>query len=479
MDLKNFKQAIQQLAEEKGISPEKVMETIELAIAAAYKKDYGKKGQIVKAKFNPETDELSFTQIKIVVDETMIKSEEEVKAEEEERARKLAEAAGEVAPEEVKKEPEEETRGKKGKEEEMEEEISENPEEKKVRFNPEKHLMLEEAIKIKKDAKPNDELEFPLEPHSDFGRIASQTAKQVIIQRIREAEREAVFAEYKNKEGELVSGIVQRIEGRNVYVDLGRGVGVLPPEEQIPGERYRMGERVKAIISLVESSPKGPGIFLSRAHPRLITKLFEIEVPEIAAGTVEIKSIAREPGSRTKVAVESKEQNIDPVGSLVGQKGVRVTTVINELGGEKIDIIEWADDIAKFVANALSPAKVLEVKIFERRKEAQALVADDQLSLAIGRGGQNARLAAKLTGWRIDIRSRAQQEGVKAEPETAEKPAAEGEHRTSGRVAEEKEAKKETETKKEKGVEEKGPEEKPKEKKPRKKKTVKKSKSEN
>jgi len=477
VDLKNFKQAIQQLAEEKGISPEKVMETIELAIAAAYKKDYGKKGQIVKAKFNPETDELSFTQIKIVVDETMIKSEEEVKAEEEERARKLAEAAGEVAPEEVKKEPEEETRGKKGKEEEMEEEISENPEEKKVRFNPEKHLMLEEAIKIKKDAKPNDELEFPLEPHSDFGRIASQTAKQVIIQRIREAEREAVFTEYKNKEGELVSGIVQRIEGRNVYVDLGRGVGVLPPEEQIPGERYRLGERVKAIISLVESSPKGPGIFLSRAHPRLIKKLFEIEVPEIAAGTVEIKSLAREAGSRTKVAVESKEDNIDPVGSLVGQKGVRVTTVINELGGEKIDIIEWADDIAKFVANALSPAKVLEVKIFERRKEAQAIVADDQLSLAIGRGGQNARLAAKLTGWRIDIRSRGQQEGVKIEPETTEKPVAEGEPRPMGQIAEEKEADKETEPKKEKETEEKETSSKKKtEKKPRKKRASKKSK---
>ncbi|KKS37761.1 MAG: Transcription termination factor NusA [Parcubacteria group bacterium GW2011_GWA2_42_14] len=479
MDLKNFKQAVQQLAEEKGISQEKVLETIEMAVAAAYKKDYGKKGQIVKAKFNPETDELSFTQIKIVVDETMIKSEEEVKAEEEERARKLAEAAGELAPEESSsaknlKNEEELKRGKR--KEDAEEEFSENPEEKKVRFNPEKHLMLEEAIKIKKDAKPEDELEFPLEPHSDFGRIASQTAKQVIIQRIREAEREAVFQEYKNKEGELVSGIVQRIEGRNVYIDLGHGIGVLPPEEQIPGERYRLGERVKAIISLVESSPKGPGIFLSRAHPRLIKKLFEIEVPEIAAGTVEIKSLAREAGSRTKVAVESKEENIDPVGSLVGQKGVRVTTVINELGGEKIDIIEWADDIAKFVANALSPAKVLEVKIFERRKEAQALVADDQLSLAIGRGGQNARLAAKLTGWRIDIRAREQTEGIKTEPETTEKSAAESEPRADGRASEEKKADKEMEPKKEKETEEKGPEEKPKEKKTKKKKTAKKSK---
>lgn len=454
MDLNNFKQAITQLAEEKGISQEKVLETIEMAIAAAYKKDYGKKGQIVKAKFNPDNNELTFTQIKIVVDETMIKSEEEIKFEEEERARKFAEAAGELVPE---PEPENVKKNIKKKEDAEEEELPtiEGEEIKKVRFNPEKHIMMEEAQKIKDDAKPGDELEFSLEPHSDFGRIASQTAKQVIIQRIREAEREAVFEEYKNKEGELVSGIVQRIEGRNVFVDLGHGIGVLPPEEQIAGERYRLGERVKAIISLVESNPRGPGIFLSRAHPRLIKKLFEIEVPEIASGTVEIKSVAREPGSRTKIAVESNEDNIDPVGSLVGQKGVRVTTVINELGGEKIDIIEWSDDPAKFVANSLSPAKVLEVKIYDRRKEAQALVADDQLSLAIGRGGQNARLAAKLTGWRIDIRARGQAEGITVEPEgisenLVDKKPAEKENLDEEKVETEKETKEKVSEKKSK-----------------------------
>ena len=441
MDLKNFAQAIQQLSEEKGISKDRVLETIEMAIAAAYKKDYGKKGQIVKAKMNPDTGELTFTQIKIVVDESMIKSEEEIKAEEEERAKKLAEAA-----EEATKETEErKTSGKiprRERPQKEEEEELENPEEKKVRFNPEKHLMIDEAKKTKKGASVGDELEFPLETHSDFGRIASQTAKQVIIQRIREAEREAVFEEYKNKEGELVSGIVQRIEGRTIYVDLGRGIGVLPPEEQIPGERYRLGERVKAVITVVESNPKGPGIFLSRSHPRLIKKLFEIEVPEIASGTVEIKAIAREAGSRTKIAVDSKEDNIDPVGSLVGQKGVRVTTVINELGGEKIDIIEWADDPARLVANALSPAKVIEVQISEHKKEARAIVPEDQLSLAIGKGGQNVRLAAKLTGWGIDIRAHktagAEKEADKeTDEETAPKEPEEKSEMRTGEAAEE------------------------------------------
>ena len=250
MDLKNFGQAIDQLAEEKGVSKEKILETIEMAIAAAYKKDYGKRGQIVKAKLDPVTGDLKFTQIKIVVDETMIKSEEEIKAEEEARAEKFAEAAAGISAEEKE---EMEKRGKR--EREVEEEPEPGMEEKRVRFNPEKHLMIEEAKKIKEDVKPEDELEFPLETKSDFGRIASQTAKQVIIQRIREAEREAVFEEYKNKEGELVSGIIQRIEGRNVYVDLGCGIGILPPEEQIPHERYRLGERVKAVRTIVEPNP--------------------------------------------------------------------------------------------------------------------------------------------------------------------------------------------------------------------------------
>ncbi|MFY9462851.1 MAG: transcription termination factor NusA [Candidatus Sungiibacteriota bacterium] len=381
MDLKSFTSAIQQIAEEKGIPREKIFETIEMALAAAYKRDYGKRGQIVRAKLNPESGSVVMTQIKIVVDESMLKPEEED-----------AEEAPEIA-----------ARGRRRDFEPEDEEISA---EKKVRFNPEKHLMLDEAQKIKPDAAPGEELVFPItyDEVAGYGRIAAQTAKQVILQRIREAEREAVFNEYKDKEGELANGLVQRVEGRNVYVDIGRSAGMLPPEEQIPGEHYRIGERVKVLIALVEKNPRGPGIFLSRTHPRLLKKLFELEVPEIATGAVEIKAIAREPGSRSKVAAVSHESGVDPVGSLVGQKGVRVSTVIQELGGEKIDIIAWSDDPKELIAHALSPAKVISVEINEHRHDARVTVPEDQLSLAIGKRGQNVRLAAKLTGWKIDVR---------------------------------------------------------------------------
>lgn len=411
MDFKSFNQAIQQIADEKGIVKEKIYEAIEMALAAAYKRDYGKRGQIVHAKMDPVTGKVTMKQIKIVVDESMVKSEEEVKAEEEARAKKLVEtSAGKKEKEQKKAEEEDkEKTGEKIREETLEE--------KRVRFNPEKHLMIEEARKIKHDVKPEEELEFSLEYHEDFGRIAAQTAKQVIIQRIREVEREAVFEEYKNKEGEIVSGITQRLEGRNVFIDIGRTVGVLPPEEQIPYERYRVGDRIKCLIIIVEKNPRGSGVFLSRSHPRFLRKLFEIEVPEIAAGTVEIKAVAREPGSRSKVAVVSHEAGVDPVGSLVGQKGIRVSTVIGELGGEKIDVIAWSEDQAEFVAHSLSPAKVLETEINEKRKEARVIVPEEQLSLAIGKGGQNVRLAAKLTGWKIDVRSKSKPEEVVEVPE--------------------------------------------------------------
>ncbi|MDO8500156.1 MAG: transcription termination factor NusA [bacterium] len=412
MELKTFNQAMQQIAEEKGIAAEKVVETLEMALAAAYKKDYGKKGQIVRAKFDPKTGSVAYTQIKIVVDDLMIKSEEEIKEEEDARQRAMEEA---MERKDARRRPDVE-------ETEIAQELAEG--ERKVRFNPERHLMLDEAKKIKKDVKTTEELEFPLETHSDFGRIASQTAKQVIIQRIREAEREATYEEYKNKEGELVSGLVQRIEGRNIYIDLGRGIGMLPPEEQLPREFYRIGDRIKALVVAVEKDTKGPGIFLSRTHPRLLKKLFEIEVPEIASNAVEIKAIAREPGSRSKVAVISNEQGVDPVGSLVGQKGVRVSTVINEIGGEKIDIIEWSEDPAEFIAHSLSPAKVLNVALSEKGREARITVPADQLSLAIGRGGQNVRLAAKLTGWKIDVGSEKEQ-GTSATPENETEVAAE------------------------------------------------------
>ncbi len=396
LDLKNFNAALDQLAEDKGISKEKIIETIEMALAAAYKKDYGKKTQVIRAKFDPQTGKGTFWQIKTVVDESMIKSEEEIAAEEAAREteheykterEQAREAAREVTSHEA-----EETEG--------ENEI------KKVRFNEDRHIMVDEAKKLKKTTKPGDELIFPLETKDDYGRIAAQTAKQVILQRIREAERDSVYDEYAKKQGEVISALVQRVEGRLVFMDLGRGIGVLPPDEQVRGERYRIGERIKVLLLSVDKNPRGPNVYLSRSHPRLVSKLFEIEVPEIATGVVEIKNVAREAGSRTKIAVISNEDVIDAVGSCVGQKGVRVSTVISELGGEKIDIIPWNDDPEKFIASALSPAKVLEANVNEERKSAEVMVAEDQLSLAIGKGGQNVRLAAKLTGYKIDIRSR-------------------------------------------------------------------------
>jgi len=376
MDIKNFTSAISQIAEEKGIALEKVIDSIETAIAAAYKKDYGEKGQLIKAKLDPKTGQAKFWQVKLVVTEDMIYSEEELKK--------------------LKEEPE-----GKG----------------KVRFNPERHIMLKEAKKIKPGIKAEEEIEIPLKTKDDYGRIAAQTAKQVILQKIREAERETIFDEYKSREGEIVSGIIQRIEGRNIFVDIGKTLGVFPKEEQTFAEFYKSGQRLKFYILKVEDTPRGPAVFLSRAYPKLVSKLFELEVPEIAQGQVVIKSIAREPGARSKVAVESTEESIDPIGSAVGQRGTRVMAVINELGGEKIDIIEYSEKPEEFIANSLSPAKVLEVKIMPKSK-ALCLVPEDQLSLAIGKEGQNVRLAAKLTGWKIDVRS---SEGAGEQEEKEEK----------------------------------------------------------
>ncbi len=382
MDIKSFTSAIAQIAEEKGIPYDKVIESIEQAIAAAYKKDYGEKGQMIKAKLEPETGNVKFWQVKLVVDKSMIFSEEEL----EELREKKTDAA-------------------------------EEGEEKKLRFNPERHIMVQEARKIKPKIKTGEELEIALETKSDYGRIAAQTAKQVILQKIREAEKEAVLSEYQSKEGEIISGIIQRMEGRNIFFDIGKTFGILTREEQVPGEFYRPGQRLKVYILKVEKTPKGPVIFLSRAYPKLISKLFELEVPEISSGQVQIKSIAREAGSRSKIAVFSNTEGIDPIGSAVGQRGTRVMAVINELGGEKIDIIEYSDDPAKYITNSLSPAKVLEVKIMPKNK-ALAIVPEDQLSLAIGKEGQNVRLAAKLTGWKIDVRaSEAGVEEVKEEKE--------------------------------------------------------------
>ncbi|KKQ53059.1 MAG: NusA antitermination factor [Parcubacteria group bacterium GW2011_GWD2_38_11] len=395
--LGEFGSAILQIAEEKGIAKSVIIETIEAALSAAYKKDYGKRGQRIRAQFNEVGGDTKFFLIKDVVDETLREfvegaEDEDENAEFEEPARNAShsDAGGEI-----------------------------EGEEKLPRYNPERDMLLAEAKNIKKDAKIGDVIEIELEPQTEYGRVAAQTAKQVIIQRIREAERDSMFQEYKGKEGEVVSGTVQRIEGRNTYIDLGKSIGVLFPQEQVQGEMLRMGQRVKVYLYKVESDPKGPGITLSRTHPDMVRRLFELEVPEIFAGTVEIKSIAREAGSRTKLAVFSSEEGIDPIGSCVGQKGTRVQAVIEELGGEKIDIIEWNEKAEKFIAAAISPAKVVNVTLNEDRKEAKVSVPEDQLSLAIGKQGQNVRLAAKLTGWKIDVIGVAAKIAEEAEVEEA------------------------------------------------------------
>jgi N utilization substance protein A len=389
-DLKVMNSVLGELEEERGIPRQKVLEAIEAALATAYKKEYAKKGQIIRAVLDMDTGTTQFMQVKEVVDETTVRFDE-----------------GEDTP------PEHQTTT-----------INENGEVVGLLplFNPEQHIMLADAKFIKRDAKVGDELVFPLETKDDYGRIAAQTAKQVIIQKIREAEKVSVVAEFGKRQGEIVSGTVQRMERGNIYIDLGRATGILPYEEQIPGERYRQGERIRALLYQVEESPRGIYLRLSRANSEFLAKLFEMEVPEVAHGTVLFKSIAREAGSRSKVAVASTDAHVDPVGSLVGQRGVRVSTVTSELGGEKIDIVEWSEDPKSFIEESLSPARIISVDLDDTEHKANIKVAEDQQSLAIGRGGQNVRLAAKLTGWKIDIQSVGGQKAAEAteEAETVE-----------------------------------------------------------
>lgn len=358
-DLKTLNSALDELQEVRGVGRKDVIEAIATALAAAYRREYGKRGQIIRATFNVETGDMEFRQAKIVVDETLVRKEDEEAGENDHRSR----------------------------------------------FNPEQHIMIEDARRIKRDAQLDEEVSFPLEMRDDFGRIAAQAAKQVIMQKIREAERTSIISEYGEREGEIVTGHVQRFERGNLYVDLGRATAVLPYDEQIPSERYRQGERVRALLLRVDEGVRGTFIRLSRSHPRFLTKLFEAEVPEMASGVVEVKGIVREPGSRAKIAVFSNDEYIDPVGTLVGQRGVRVAVVTSELGGEKIDVVEWSANPNEFVKEALKPAQVLDLELIESENRAIVSVAEDQQSLAIGRGGQNVRLAARLTGWKIDIRS--------------------------------------------------------------------------
>jgi N utilization substance protein A len=357
INIKDLSKVVKQIADEKGLDPQKIIEAIESALAAAYKKEYGKRGEIIRSKIDFKSGIVSFYQIKIVVDETAVSLESE-----EENQKDLP------------------------------------------KFNPDKHILLEEAKKIKPDAKVGEELIFNLPTKEDFGRIAAQVAKQTILQKMHEIEKETILTEWKDKEGTIVSGVIQRFDRGNIYVDLGKAIGIMFPNDSIPGEHYQAGDRMRFLVLAVQEETNHPGIILSRSHPDFIKKLFELEVPEIAEGAVEIKAIAREPGSRTKIAVASKIEGVDPVGSLVGPRGTRVMVVTNELGSEKIDIIEWSDDPEKLIANSLSPAKVHSVEILPKR-EAKILVPEDQLSLAIGKGGQNVRLAARLTNWKMDVRS--------------------------------------------------------------------------
>lgn len=382
-DLKVIHSVLDQMEDERGIGREKMIDAIEQALATAYKKEFGKRGQIIRAHFDLNSGDTTFNQIKIVADETTVRMDDQVDHEAEGDDRHHVEA------------PESPT---------VDGEL-------RVRYDSEKHILIETARLIKKDVAVGDELVFALEPKDDFGRIAAQTAKQVIIQKIREAEKESALKEFGKKEGDIIIGHVQRFERGNLYVDLGRVTGVMPYDEQIPGERFKPGERIRAVLLAVDETPRGIFLKLSRSHPDFLAKLFEIEAPELQNGTVEIKAIAREAGSRSKIAVFAHDDHIDPVGSMVGQRGVRVSTVMSELGGEKIDIIEWSDKAKEFIEDSLSPAQVLKVEIVseagtndtDARGHAIVTVAPDQQSLAIGRGGQNVRLAAKLTRWKIDI----------------------------------------------------------------------------
>lgn len=271
-------------------------------------------------------------------------------------------------------------------------------------FDPRLEISLEDAQKINPNYEVEDIVELEVTP-KDFGRIAAQTAKQVVTQRVREAERGIIYSEFIDREEDIMTGIVQRQDSKFIYVSLGKIEAILPTNEQMPNEHYKPHDRIKVFLTKVEKTTKGPQIFVSRTHPGLLKRLFEMEVPEIYDGTVEIKSVAREAGDRSKISVHSENEEVDPVGSCVGPKGTRVQTIVNELKGEKIDIVKWSSDPTVFVANALSPSKVLEVIVNEEDKATTVIVPDYQLSLAIGKRGQNARLAAKLTGWKIDIKS--------------------------------------------------------------------------
>ena len=346
---KDFLDALREVEQEKGISQDSLIEAIELALISAYKKHAGQE-QDAQVTIDRETGEIRVFAVRTVV-----------------------------------------------------EELSDDP------LESASQVMLAEAQEIDPSLDLGDVLEEEIIP-KDFGRIAAQTAKQVVVQRIREAERGLIYNRYSEKENQMLPATVHRVDRGNVYIEVGRAEGIIPASETVPGERYIVNDHLRVFVLEVRKTNKGPQIVASRTHPSMIRKLFENEVPEIGEGIVEIKSIAREPGARTKIAVASSEREVDPVGACVGPRGTRIERVVEELGGEKIDVIPWSPDPIEFIANALRPAKVIMVQINEDERAAKVIVPDYQLSLAIGKEGQNARLAAKLTGWKIDIKSKSQSE---------------------------------------------------------------------
>ena len=369
--------AIQALCDEKALSYDVVIATIESALAAAYRKDFGNKQQNIKVKFNPETGDMQAWDVKTVVadieEETLEKAQEELSA-----RREQAKAANR--------------------------ELTDEETADLAHFNPKLEMMIKDAKAVSKKAKVGEVLEIPLEITHEFGRMAAQTAKQVIIQKIREAERNMVFEDFKNQEGQIVVGAIARAEARKVLVEIGKVTAVLPNEEQIEREHYRPGGKMKFYVVKVEMTARGPEIILSRRHSNMVREVFRQEVPEIGDGSIEIKGLARDAGFRSKVAVATDDESIDPIGSCIGQRGSRINTIIEELVGEKIDIIQYSDDAVKYIGHALSPAKVLRVELKEEDKTAIVWVLPEQFSLAIGRGGQNVRLASELTGWKINVK---------------------------------------------------------------------------
>ncbi len=363
IDVKHFSFAIAQIAEEKNIPEDKILDVIQTSIAAAYKKDYGERSQIIKCLVDKDLGKIRIFRHKLVVEldeEGMVVSNKEIELDEE----------GNI---------------------------------KKTRFNPERHVPLAEALEVNDKIEIGEELIEELEPKDEFGRIAAQTAKQVLMQKIREIERSVAFDEYKDKIGEIYQGTIQRIDRGIVFVELEKGVGLLFPTEQVRTDNYKIGGQYKFLIQSVEQTEKEPNILLSRKSNDFVRKLFTLEVPEIFSNIIEIVEISRDAGVRTKISVKSNNPDIDPVGACVGQRGSRVQNIISELGGEKIDIIKYNDNINEYIKAAIAPAEVISIELNEEEKKASVIVPEDQLSLAIGGFGQNVRLASRLVGYTLDL----------------------------------------------------------------------------